>query len=117
MNKTNLAFKDEYNDKSIKHLELSNSIWEYFVLEMKKVFRFTRKETKWFRNCKTAKLIALTMIEGYHKSEQADKKNKVYNPFVSGKWDYEQIKIELEKKIQKISGIWNFDYLNMSTWR
>ena len=30
------------------------------------------------------------MIEGYHKSEEADKKNNVYNPFVSGAWNYEE---------------------------
>lgn len=160
MNRTNLAYKNDNpeTDNSMKKLqEIPDATWEYFVQEMKKVFRFTRKETKWFRNCKTAKLIAtipfaaecdepertaiahlciyltelrgfqkfyshlpsddidlfkrlgfistfeggnkdiieygmnllcLTMIEGYHKSENEDKKMGIYNPFVSGKWNY-----------------------------
>ena len=163
MNRTNLAYVDENLEpeetSTMKmNLEISDAIWEYLVLEMKKVFRFTRKETKWFKNCKTAKLIAtipfaagcdepertaiahlciylaeirgfqkyyahlpsddcdlfkrlgfistfeggnqdiieygmnllaLTMIEGYHKSENDDKTNGIYNPFVSGKWNYD----------------------------
>ena len=161
MNRTNLAYQNDdfETDNSMKKLqEIPDVAWEYFVQEMKKVFRFTRKETKWFRNCKTAKLIAtipfaaecdepertaiahlciylaeirgfqkyyahllsddcdlfkrlefistfeggnqdiiaygmnllaLTMIEGYHKSEDDDRKKGIYNPFVSGKWNYE----------------------------
>ena len=165
MNSTNLAYAEEQEnwnkelDSMIEQKTLSESTWNYFVKEMKKVFRFTYKETKWFKNCKTAKLIATIpfaagcdapertailhlciyiaeirgfqkyyahlpnddlnifkrldaistfeggdkdiiehgmyllariMIEGYHKSEEADKKNNVYNPFVSGAWNYEE---------------------------
>lgn len=173
MNGTNLSYVEEdletEKDSTVKkHLELSDDIWEYLVLEMKKVFRFTRKETKWFRNCKTAKLIAaipfaaecdepertaiahlciylaeirgfqkyyahlpsddsdlfkrlgfistfeggnseiieygmnllaLIMIEGYHRSEEKDKQNGTYNPFVSGTWDYEKTKFSIISKI------------------
>ena len=177
MNRTNLAYVNEYfeaeNDNSLKqHLGISLITWEYFVQEMKKVFRFSRKESKWFRNCKTAKLIAtipfaaecdepertaiahlciyiaelrgfqkyyshlpsddidlfkrldfistfkggnkdvieygmnllaLTMIEGYHKSENEDQKHGVYNSFVSGAWNYERMKGILKEK-----GIYEF---------
>ena len=37
-------------------------------------------------------LLALIMIEGYHKSEQDDKLNSIYNPFVSGAWNYNKLK-------------------------
>ena len=43
-------------------------------------------------------LLALIMIEGYHRSEDEDRKNGVYNPFVSRAWDYEEIKKELTNK-------------------
>ena len=173
MNRTNLAYQDYdvETDNSMKELqEIPDVTWEYFVQEMKNVFRFTRKETKWFRNCKTAKLIAtipfaaecdepertaiahlciylaeirgfqkyyahlpsddcdlfkrlgfistfeggnqgiiaygmnllaLTMIEGYHKSEDDDRKKGIYNPFVSRKWDYQTLKQNLLKELEK----------------
>lgn len=59
MNTTNLAYAE--NLEEIKNEDVKNipeSTWNYIVDEMKKVFRFTHKETKWFKNCKTAKLIA-----------------------------------------------------------
>lgn len=176
MNSTNLAYaeaQENWNkelDSMVEQKTLSESTWNYFVKEMKKVFRFTYKETKWFKNCKTAKLIAtipfaagcdapertailhlcayiaeikgfhkycshlpsddinlfkrldaiatfengnqaiieegmnilaLIMIEGYHKSEEADKKNNVYNPFVSGAWNYEELKFKINNKIKR----------------
>ena len=59
MNKTNLAYADTFeNTKKLETASIPEATWEYIIAEMKKVFRFTRKETKWFRNCKTAKLIA-----------------------------------------------------------
>ncbi len=48
-------------------------------------------------------LLALVMIEGYKRSEYFDKENKVYNPFVSGAWDYESVKRDLKLKLDKIS--------------
>lgn len=48
-------------------------------------------------------LLALIMIEGYKRSEYFDKENKVYNPFVSGAWDYESVKRDLKLKLDKIS--------------
>lgn len=175
MNNSNLAYVDddfvtEKDNPIEKSLNLSDTTWEYLVQEMTKVFRFTRKETKWFKNCKTAKLIAtipfaagceepertaiahlciylaeirgfqkyyahlpsddcdlfkrlgfistfeggnqdiiaygmnllaLTMIEGYHKSENDDRKKGIYNPFVSGKWDYQTLKQNLLKEVEK----------------
>ena len=45
-------------------------------------------------------LLALIMIEGYHKSENSDKKNNIYNPFVSKAWNYRLEKAKLMKKIR-----------------
>lgn len=59
MNTTNLAYAENLEEiKSVEVKNIPESTWNYIVDEMRKVFRFTRKETKWFRNCKTAKLIA-----------------------------------------------------------
>lgn len=177
MYNTNLAYEEKHEEETkTVFLERINALpentWNYFVNEMKKVFRFTRKETVWFKNCKTAKLIAsipfaagcnepertaiahlciymaeirgfqkfcahlpsddinlfkrlefiltfeggdtkiidygmnllgLIMIEGYHKSEKEDKKQGIYNPFVSGAWNYERMKGILKEK-----GIYEF---------
>lgn len=43
-------------------------------------------------------LLGLIMIEGYHKSEKEDQKHGVYNPFVSGAWNYEIMKNILKEK-------------------
>lgn len=37
-------------------------------------------------------MLAYIMIEGYHKSMQYDKENNIYNPFIDGAWDYQQLK-------------------------
>ena len=172
MNMTNLAYAENLTETEngvtlTKNLEIQEGIWDYLVTEMKKVFRFTRKETKWFKNCKTAKLIAnipfvascdepertaiahlcmyvaeirgfekycshlpsddsklfkrldfistfeggdkriieyymnilaLIMIEGYHRTEEDDRKKGVYNPFVSGAWNYNLLKNNIIKQ-------------------
>lgn len=174
MNMTNLAYTENFleteNDITLtKNLEMSEGVWDYLVAEMKKVFRFTRKETKWFRNCKTAKLIAtipfaascdepertaiahlcmyvaeirgfqkycahspnddknlykrldfistfeggdktiieygmnllaLIMIVGYHRTEEKDRKQGIYNPFVSGAWNYNHLKNTIIKQLR-----------------
>lgn len=187
MNRTNLAYQnyDVETDTSMKKLqEIPDVTWEYFVQEMKNVFRFTRKETKWFRNCKTAKLIAtipfaakcdepertaiahlciylaeirgfqkyyahlpsddcdlfkrlgfistfeggnreiieygmnllaLIMIEGYHRSEEKDKQNGTYNPFVSGTWNYQIIKQRIIQSIKQDVHS-EFQSLNIRDW-
>lgn len=187
MNMTNLAYEENLEDENAVFKEKLNSLpdstWNYFVKEMKKVFRFTHKETKWFKNCKTAKLIAtipfaagceepertaiahlciymaeirgfqkyyahlpsddsnlfkrlgfistfeggdkdiieygmnllaLIMIEGYHKSENEDRKNGVYNPFVSGVWNYEEKRASI--KIKDDSVIYWFESKNNIGW-
>ena len=48
-------------------------------------------------------MLAMIMIEGYHKSENKDLSNNIYNPFVSGAWNYKQIKNELSKKLNSFS--------------
>lgn len=48
-------------------------------------------------------MLAMIMIEGYHKSEKRDSENNVYNPFVSGAWNYIQLKKELTNKINGFS--------------
>ncbi len=175
MNITNLAFAEtlmetENDSTTTKELEMPEDVWDYLVTEMQTVFRFSRKETKWFRNCKTAKLIAtipfaagcdepertaiahlciymaeirgfqkyyahlpsddinlfkrldfistfeggnpnviehgmnllaFAMIEGYHKSETIDRKKYTYNPFVSGTWNYENLRKILKTKIDE----------------
>lgn len=44
-------------------------------------------------------LIALTMIAGYRKDAEEDKKSGKYNPVAEGKWDYS---LESEKLIRRI---------------
>ncbi|MCR4742629.1 MAG: hypothetical protein K5866_07170 [Treponema sp.] len=188
MNRTNLAYQnyDVETDISMKKLqEIPDATWEYFVQEMKKVFRFTRKETKWFRNCKTAKLIAtipfvagcdepertaiahlciylaeirgfqkyyahlpsddsdlfkrlgfistfeggnreiieygmnllaLIMIEGYHRSEEKDKQNGIYNPFISETWDYKLLRNKIIQSL-KDNNYFNFLSLDDLIWK
>jgi len=48
-------------------------------------------------------ILALIMVEGYKKSMKKDEMNGVYNPFVSGKWNYASIKNNLLKDISSIS--------------
>ncbi len=177
MSKTNLAYSEKSMKiangcTAVKQNAMPESTWNYIVQEMKNVFRFTRKETKWFKNCQTAKLIAtipfaascdepertaiahlcayiaelrgfqkycahikdddydifrrlafistfeggdqkiieqgmnllaLIMVEGYHFSEGADRINGVYNPFVSGAWNYDVVKSKLMKVIDNIT--------------
>lgn len=55
-------------------------------------------------------ILALIMIEGYKKSKQKDEKAGVYNPLVSGTWNYQSIKNSLLWKINKIS-VPNLDIL------
>lgn len=55
-------------------------------------------------------ILALIMIEGYKKSKQKDEKAGVYNPLVSGTWNYQSIKNSLLLKINKIS-VPNLDIL------
>ena len=60
MNMTNLAYAENETENCViteDEFQMSEGMWIYLVEEMKKVYRFTRKETKWFRNCQTAKLI------------------------------------------------------------
>jgi len=60
-------------------------------------------------------ILALIMIEGYRKSMEKDKINNVYNPFVSGKWNYQSIKNKLIWEINKIE-VPNFDwFFNIGT--
>ncbi|MCF0125497.1 MAG: hypothetical protein HUJ68_07055, partial [Clostridia bacterium] len=40
-------------------------------------------------------MLALIMIEGYKKSKQKDVKAEIYNPLVSGAWNYQVIKNSL----------------------
>lgn len=55
-------------------------------------------------------ILALIMIEGYKKSKQKDEKAGVYNPLVSGTWNYQSIKNSLIWKINKLS-VPNLDIL------
>ncbi len=48
-------------------------------------------------------MLAYFMVEGYHKSESYDKENNIYNPFVSGKWNYKQTKSLIMKKLESYS--------------
>ncbi len=64
-------------------------------------------------------VLALIMIEGYRKSMQKDKINNIYNPFVSGKWNYQRIKNKLLWEISKIEVPnidWIFTELPLNKW-
>lgn len=41
------------------------------------------------------------MIEGYRRSMKCDKENNIYNPLVSGNWNYQLIKNKLIWEINK----------------
>lgn len=47
-------------------------------------------------------LLALIMIEGYYRTKESDKKNNIYNPFVSKTWNYQEIKSHLLQKLSEI---------------
>lgn len=47
-------------------------------------------------------LLAFIMIEGYQKNKTKDVINNVYNPFVSGRWNYKNLKNEINMKINKM---------------
>ncbi len=64
-------------------------------------------------------ILALIMLEGYKKSELKDKQNNVYNPLVSGVWDYRQIKNKLIWEINKIKVPdldWIFTFNPLDIW-
>ena len=61
-------------------------------------------------------LLALIMIEGYHKSENEDRKNGVYNPFVAGVWNYEKEKMLIFIKLEQVKKI-EFDIEVNCHWR
>lgn len=178
MYQTNLAFKSENEFSIIPDCN-------YFVSEISKVFRFSKEETDWFSNCKTAQLIAtipfaaeciepertaiahlciyvaeikgfqkyyahqpsddfdiynrlafistfeggnkkiieegmdilaLIMIEGYHKSMKKDEKENIYNPLNSNTWDYTTLKKELVNKLSKSNTYMNFIDLENYSW-
>lgn len=46
-------------------------------------------------------VLALIMIEGYRRSMKCDKENNIYNPLVSGNWNYQLIKNKLIWEINK----------------
>lgn len=48
-------------------------------------------------------LLALSMLEGYKKSYDFDKENNIYNPLVSGVWNYHNLKYDLQNKINGIT--------------
>ena len=176
---TNLAYNENYDKNRIKTIGIPDEFWNYITKELKIIFRLSRKELKWLKNCKTAKLIAtipfvaecyepertaiahlciylaeirgfqkycshlpsddinlfnrlafistfeggnnivinygmnllaLEMIEGYNKSKEKDKINNIYNPFISGSWDYEKIKSEIINKLK------NSEYSGLEEW-
>lgn len=43
--------------------------------------------------------LAYIMIEGYHKSEKYDAENGIYNPFISGNWNYRLLNTKLTKMV------------------
>lgn len=57
-------------------------------------------------------ILALIMIEGYHKSEKNDSENNIYNPFVSEKWNYDKLKVEIENKIKNIHSGYFGNFIN-----
>lgn len=59
-------------------------------------------------------ILALIMIEGYRKSIEKDKANNVYNPFVSGKWNYQSLKNKMIRNINKIE-VPNLDWVFTET--
>lgn len=47
-------------------------------------------------------ILALIMLENYRKSKDLDEKKNIYNPLVSGTWDYRKIKNQLIEEINQI---------------
>jgi len=62
-------------------------------------------------------LLALIMLEGYHKTLEEDKMNKKYNPLINGTWDYNKIKKTLYEKIYNSNNYFSY-FLNegLETW-
>ncbi len=155
-------------DHALKIQELNVPEWDYFVSEIKTIYRLTDEEATKFANSTTAKIIAaipfmaecfrpeLTaishlslymnekkgfqkfcscssldtidlferlepishfrggdkriiqygmdtlayiMVEGYYKSIKSDSENRMYNPFVSGDWNYRILKNKLYRNV------------------
>ena len=64
-------------------------------------------------------ILALIMLEGYKKSFKKDKIHKIYNPLVSGKWNYQSIKNKLLWEINKIEVPnldWIFTKIPLNVW-
>ena len=59
-------------------------------------------------------ILALIMLEGYKISSKQDRNNNVYNPILSGVWNYQSIKNKLLWEINKIE-VPNFDWIFTST--
>ncbi len=64
-------------------------------------------------------ILALIMLEGYKKTEKTDKEKDIYNPLVSGSWDYITEKNKLLWEINKteVPNIdWVFRYIPLNNW-
>lgn len=59
-------------------------------------------------------ILALIMLEGYKNSINKDKIHNVYNPILSGAWNYQTIKNNLLTEINK-SNVPNFDWIFTKT--
>lgn len=60
-------------------------------------------------------ILALIMVEGYKKSMKKDEMNGIYNPLVSGNWNYTDIKNKLLNDISLIS-VPSLDGLIKTKW-
>ncbi|MCQ2583584.1 MAG: hypothetical protein MJ160_06730 [Treponema sp.] len=58
-------------------------------------------------------VLALIMLEGYKTTLKTDKKNNIYNPILSGSWDYKSIKNKILWEINKIE-VPNIDWIYTS---
>lgn len=64
-------------------------------------------------------VLALIMLEGYKISIETDKNNNIYNPILSGSWNYQSIKNKLLWEINKmeVPNIdWIFRYIPLNLW-
>ena len=64
-------------------------------------------------------VLALIMLEGYKRSIEKDRINNVYNPLISGKWNYQSIKNKLLWEINKINVPnidWIFTNIPLNIW-
>ena len=59
-------------------------------------------------------ILALIMLEGYKISIKKDRNNNMYNPILSGEWNYQSIKNKLLWEINKID-VPNIDWILTST--